>query len=550
MLLLALAAHAYDPVETAVGVHVSERGFERLGEAVASVLPAAFPVAALSGEFACDDEDPTQVLSYALEPLTLDINIQDVEIVPGDGVLDLRIHGALSSSASTLTATGDCAPLADLDEVCSVELPTISLEMHLPLALSYAGGTFDATVGEVSLALSPLTNPLDGCVLADAIGTLLGEDPTALTALLEETIRPSLADLGATIEPSLEDALGALVVDTSLSVGEGEVALSLAPSTFFVNPSGLFLGLGATVTPSVVSECVPATSAPSGGGTWPTLNGLAPDGALTYDAGAVVSSVFADQVLYAVYESGALCIDLADLGGAALDSSLFAPVFGDEWGALFPEAVPMSMSVRPMAAPTAGFAEDGAPLRLNLDGLNIKAYGELDGRETRVFGVRLAGSIGLDLPLVDGTITPAIVVDDQLRFVEDDNELLSAGFSDGLASFVPTLLGGVLPELPSVAIPTWRGIGLGWLWWIPQDGWMGGWAVLDIENVEPIELSGCAGGSLGCDDGGLSGGDVDLGAELGCDDPAAGCAGGSGCEDGEGTSCSHTRLGVRFLPLF
>lgn len=544
MLLLVAAAHAYEPVDSAVGVHVSAEGLDRLGQALADVMPAAFPVGALSGELACDDADPTQVLAWSLDAMTLDIDIQDVAIVPTDGRLDLTIHGALSSSATTLTATGSCAPLTELAETCAVELPTVALEVNLPIAIAYADGAFDATVGDVALSLAPITNPLDDCLLASAIGTLLGEDPTAITNLLVGAIEPSLADLGGTIEPTIEDALNGLLVETSLAVGDGEVALALAPSSFAIDGDGLFIGLGASVQPSVVSECVPAGVAPSGGGSWPTLDGTAPDGALTYDAGAVVNGVFVDQVLFAVYQSGALCIDLADLAGAPLDSSLFAPIFGDPWAALFPEAVPLRLSVRPLAPLSASYAEDGPPVRVNVDGLNIAAYGQLDGREARIFGTTLEGSIGLDIALADGAITPGIVVDEGLGFVEDDHELLPEGYSDGLAAFLPTILGSFLPELPTIAIPSWRGIGLGHIWWMPTDGWLGGWAVLDVEDVEPIELSGCAGGSVGCDDGGLSTGDIDIGAELGCDD-AGGCGGeGGGCEGG--TSCAHSPLGTRF----
>ncbi len=559
MLLLATVALtsdalAFDPVDNAVGIHVSARGFDRLGQAIADVMPVAFPVGAMSGEVACDDADPAQVLTWALDPMVLDLDIQEVELVPTDGRLDLTIYGALSSTPSTLSATGDCAPLADLDESCSVELPTVALEVHLPLGITYTDGVFDATAGTVTFDLAPIGNPLDGCILSDAIGTLLGTDPEFITRLLEDAVAPSLADLGTTIEPTLEDALGSLIIETSLSLGEGEVALSLAPSAFDIAADGLFIGLGATVAPSVVSTCVPAGAAPGGAAAWPVLDGLAPDDALTYDAAAVVNKIFADQVLYAAYQTGALCIDLADLGGAALDTSLFAPVFGEPWEALFPEAVPLALAVRPLAPPTVGFSDDGAPLRINLDGLNLAAYAAIDGREARVFGVTLAGSIGLDLPLADGVLTPAIVVDDQLGFVEDDNELLPEGFSDGLADFVPTLLGSFLPELPSVAIPTFRGIGLGWIWWLPEESWLGGYAVLDIDHVEPLELSGCAGGAVGCEDGGLSTGDIDLGAELGCDEAGgcgadSGCGGdsGSGCEGGSG--CTHTPLGVRFFPF-
>jgi hypothetical protein len=544
LLLAPPPALAYEPVEAAVGVHVSAEGFDRLGAAVADLLPAAFPVGALHGEFACDEGDPSQVLAWSLGALTLDIAFQEVSLVPGDGRLDLTLYGSLASSASTLTATGDCSPLADLAETCAVEIPTVPLEMHLPISLAWTNGAFDATVGDVAFVLGPITNPLDGCILADAIGTLLGEDPSLVSALIEDAVAPSLADLGGTLEPALEDALASLLIETSLAVGDGEVALSLAPTSFVLDSQGLFLGLGGEVSATEVSTCVSAGVAPAGGGAWPALTGTAPDGALVYDASAVINTAFADQVLFGVYQSGALCIDLADLAGASLDTSLFNPIFGEDWSALFPDAAPMRLAVRPRAAPTATGAEDGPPLRVHLDGLNIAGYAELDGREAKVFSVTMAGSIGVDLPIEDGVLTPAIIVDDALQFVEDDHELLAEGYADGLAAFVPTILGSVLPDLPTVAIPSFRGIGLGHLWWIPSDGWVGGWATLSVDDVQPIELSGCAGGSIGCEDGGLSTGDIDIGAELGCDDTASGCGGESGCEGG--SACGHSPLGTRF----
>ena len=358
-----------------------------------------------------------------------------------------------------------------------------------------------------------------------------------------DALAPSLEGLGTTIEPALEDALAALDVETSLALGEGEVALALAPTSIEVNDDGVFLGLGATLSATTVSDCVPAATPPDGASEWPTLDGVAPDGALTYDVGLAVAQPFVDQILFAAYEGGALCQDVSDLGGAALDTALFAPVFGDAWEALFPEAVPLALEVRPAAPPTALFATDGAPLRIVVDGLQLAGWAELDGRQAKIFSVTLQGNVGVDLPLADGVLTPTIVIDDSLEMVEDDHELLPAGFAAGLADFLPGVIAGALPELPSFSLPTWRGIGLGWIWWIPTDGWMGAWATLDIDHVEPIELSGCEGGTIGCD-GGLSTGDIDLASELGCDE-ATSCD--SGCEGGG--SCGLPHPGARLVPL-
>ena len=96
-----------------------------------------------------------------------------------------------------------------------------------------------------------------------------------------------------------------------------------------------------------------------------------------------------------------------------------------------------------------------------------------------------------------------------------------------------------LDLLPSFAVPTYQGLGLEGIWWQPDASgqWLGGYATLSVDQVEPIELPGCEGVSLGCDGGSVN---YDWQSALGCDG-SSGC-GGSGCEScSSGSACSTNR---------
>ena len=148
-------------------------------------------------------------------------------------------------------------------------------------------------------------------------------------------------------------------------------------------------------------------------------------------------------------------------------------------------------------------------------------------------------------------LAPELIIDpDDMEFVETVNELLEPGFSDGLADLLPTVLDLFLPTdlLPTMELPTVMGVGLEEVFWVPSDDgrWIGGYALLDTEDVEPIELAGCDSTSLGCDGGSPTGGFEDLldfEALLGCGEGSSGCGGeGSGCDSAtsgcEGSGCA------------
>ena len=550
MLILIAAAAALTPIDRAVAVHFSAAGLARLGAGLARGMPTHLPVTGSAGSTACDAENPDTLLEYELEDLEVGIHISSIDLVPSAGRLDVLFAGTLDSTPAALTVSGDCPPLVELAEVCTVTLPVTTLSLRMGLSLTARDGLVDATVDTLSLELSPIGNPLDGCTLASAVGTLLGQDPEAINRLFLAPVEESLIDAAASMEASIEEGLAGLATETHLPLGDSEVLLSLAPTEVTLSEDGLLLGLSAELSEPPAAPCASSGAEPTVvASDWPSLDGVAPVGSLAYDAAFVMNKALIDQILWAAWRAGTLCVEVADLSGTPLDSALFNGVFGEPWQALFPEPQPLTVQVQPAGPLTARFSDSGAPFRVVLDGLSMSVVSTLDARLARIFRAEMVGEMGLDVSLSDGSLVSALVVNGaDVGFTEPEHELLPAGYSDGLASLLPTLLSTMVSAdlLPTTALPSWQGLGLGGLWWMPsEDGaWMGGYAVLDIDHVEPIELPGCDGGALGCDGG--AGVEYDLETALGCTSDG-GCAGDSGC--GGESACSSLPGGRISLTL-
>lgn len=543
------------PVEYAAALHVPQGGLDHIGDAVEALVPSSFPVSDISGQFECDEGG--EPLGYALSSIDLTLKAEDVSLRGVDGALELMLTLSLGSTPAELVVSGSCSFLSGLDETCGVQLPTTSvvatLRLELNLVEDASGGVFvDAVASDPQIALSPIGNPLSDCLLADAIGTLLHQNDAAISDLLLSFVEPELAGLGAELETSIEDALGALLIETSLSLGEGELALALEPSAIRVDEAGLLLGFSASSTPSVLSACVPASEgATIAGATWPTLDNTAWDTSLGYDAALLVNKDFVDALLWGVWQSGALCIDVAELG-IPLDTGLFSNLFGESFAALFDPADPQPLGIvtAPLSPPVAAWDDDGAPVRVVVNDLGLDFSAVLDERQTRLFQVAVAAQIGLDPNLDRAQLAPELVIDPALiTFSEPYNELVDPGFSAGLADFIPTVLASVLPDdlLPVVSIPSVLGIGVETVFWLPdaEGQWLGGFILLDTEEVQPIEVAGCSGGSFGCD-GFEGGGDpFDFESALGCSEDG----GLAGCEDLD-SGCADSGCAVHRRPAW
>ena len=545
---------AGDPLPQAAAVQITAAGFSNLGGAVGQLVPESVLEDLVEGEFSCDDSS-TQKLSYTVTNLELFLNVARIEIIPSDGRLDVYLGLEASATAEKVRVTGKCSFLT-FNETCDLDIPAedpILIDLHIGLGMALNdAGVIEVTVDEPELTLSPIDNPLiesTKCGMSDVIAWQLENDPEFINNLIWEFLGPTLSDLGPSLEEPLEDALASLNLSTSLALGDASVDLALFPSALELTSGGMFLGLGAEIAPSAISECVEAGDGPEVTmGGWPTVGDRSWDGAVQHDAAILLSKDFTDALLWSVWAGGALCVEVNELAGASLGTSLLGQLFGDDFKALFPEDVPAGLKIDPRLPPTSHF--DGEmPLYLDVAGLGIGAAADLDHRMARICEVGLDGSIGVALPLTESALTPELIIDEQaLAFSEAWTELIGPGYAAGVADFLPTVIGSVLPAdlLPTVALPSWQGIGLGDAdWQASEDGqWVAAYATLSTEAVTPLEISGCD--ALGC--GGDGGGD--LGSVIGCDDSSGGCGGDAGCEDSSCVSSPRLRFPGGRLLLF
>ncbi len=535
--LPAEAAMLGETIPEAIGVHLTRGGLDHLGGAVAAVVPPTIPIEASGGELSCGETDVVP-LTWALDAMDLTLRVDSVELVPADGALEIVLYATLGSSASNLSVTGDCSLLTGLDESCAVELPTTAVEAHFGVQVTDSGDGLVTEALPSSLWISPVGNPLSGCSLGSAIGTMLAQDPMVISDLLTEAIEPSLDTLGPTLALSLDDALASLSLSTSVALLGANLNIDLAPSSLTVDEQGVFLGMEALVEPDFVSACVDSSGGSSLRGTgWPTLSETAGETGLPVDAALLLGADFLDHTLFAAWASGTLCLDAGSLLGAIAEDGLTAGLIGGAIGpdfqAMFPADTPASLIVTPAQPPRARFSDDDPVVHVDLEQLEVDLYSELDHRKVRALQATGSADIGVSVALSEAELVTGLVYEDPaLRLTETYSELLGPGYSRGLEILFSSFIGSLIPAdlLPTVAIPLPLGLGIESLTPVPlsEGAYQGLHLRLDTSEVTPIALSGCSLDGFGCDGSGLET-DIDLESLLGCD-------AGLGCD---GSTCAH-----------
>lgn len=521
-------------VDHALMVRIPEQGLARLGDAVEIVIPDAFPVAAASGAFDCSD---STALTYTLSGFDLRLSTDDVLIETATDRLDATIFATLDSAPASLAVAGDCSVLEDLDEVCGLQIPVTALEIGLSVALGTTPeGLVDATVAPVELFVSPIANPLSDCLLASAVGTALGQNPSLIDDLVEQALVPALEDIPATVEEALESALNSFAADTSIDLLGTPLALRLDAERVEVSADGLIVGLSATLGAEVGGSCVDPAGIPPERTSWPVLGETAPGTSLRPDAAVLVGRGFVQDLLTASWATGLFCQEIEEFSGARLNGAAVDAFFGGAVTELVDPEARALVRLRSDAPPRVHFSEDQPVVGIALDALALDLIVEHDHRLVRLAEIGIDAEAGLDLSIVDRTLAPTLSLEaEAFRFEERWSELLPPGYSAGLGNLLGIVLDGLLPSdaLAEIRVPTPLGIELEEPFWIPTpDGeWQGLYLRLDLSEVRPLELPGCSVDALGCGEGGGGGFELDLDAALGCDDPNA-----TGCEDGG--SCS------------
>lgn len=534
-----------DSLDQAIGVHLTDAGLAQLGDVVEALLPPEIPLTNVSGELACDSDDAAP-LAYTLADMSLTIQAQDVAIETSEGRLDVWMFITFGSSSSTLDISGDCTFLTGLEETCNVQMPVTAATVHVGMELGLLEGSIQASVDAVEFELSPIGNPLDDCILSDAIGTLLNQNNNALSDLILSLVLPELDGLAGDIESTLNEGFAALALDTEIGFGDGSVRLELYPTSLNLADNGLFIGLGTTMTPSDLADCVGEIPdfEPMGSG-WPAIGPEAWSTGLPYDIGLLLGRDFVDYTLWNLWAAGVLCLNIDEIEGAPVNTDLMSIFLGEAMAPLFPERSDAELTAFMPAPPKVAFYEDDPVLGIAIEAMHLELAAVLDHRWTRLFQATMQGEIGIDPGLSSAAIAPVVDLPDELLEMEESySELLETGYAEAMNELMGVLLStNLLPldALPVIPLPDLLGAKVDSVFWLISDDslWHGGFVILDTASVEAIQAPGCSGEtSLGCDGGSA---DIDVFSMLGCEgEDLLGCEdSSSGCEDGE-TGCEDT----------
>ena len=253
-------------------------------------------------------------------------------------------------------------------------------------------------------------------------------------------------------------------------------------------PKGLSLGVLGGFEPATVSDCVPDCEATGATCAPPTVETIGRSTALesgkdaagkAYHLGVGIHRYTLHRAGYALYRSGALCLELGTATSAMISSGTFALFLPSLKTLTEGKNVPVTLALRPQKPPTFTLGEgtyttdsSGKPtikdplLTLTLPDLAIDFYVLGDERYIRVF--RVTGDLAVPLllfPDSKGQLQP-VIGDLSKAFTNlkvSANELITED-STKISGLIPTLIGlatsFVGDAIKPIDIPSLQGLAL------------------------------------------------------------------------------------------
>ena len=537
-------------IERAAALHLSAEGFRVIGQALEGVIPTGLSATGLSGEFDCggigddDDSAASTSLQYEGQDIDLHISADQIQVQPVADRLLISMAMTIWSDPAQLDVQGDC--LIELDEVCTLSLQPTPLNVDISMQLSLAEGNLSAQVESFTFTHGNFGNPIEtGCLLGDLLDTLLSYEVDLIGQILGSALDGQLQEL----ESQLENALGSLT--ESLTIAQqvdalgATIDLQLRPASLQIDDTGMLIQFSGQAGTDSYGSCVPQQGAYElSSHDMPALTGLMPDNSSTYHLGIVLNQDLANQLLYAAWQGGALCIKLEELSDIEITTDYLSLVEGDLVAELWPEPQPLDIRITSADAPQIEFFDEP-----HLDAeLELSVFGQELDRATRFWASQMLADAGFGVSLEQGSINFDIDFDleQQLGISTSYNEWLHPDLAQSFGELLPSLAGQVLDLealTPSLPLPSIYGIGLSTLQtetigsnqdYLGIYGWMDPAAATPIQ-IGTVDLSG-----VGCGDT-AGGGDIVI---SGCEDDS-GCAGGadSGCAEGADSGCGDSCSG-------
>ena len=526
---VASAEELFLQTNNAFAVHLSNRGLLTIGDAIEKKLPNEITIPEGEGVFECSS---TTQLNYALEDWTINFAIDAIDFVTVADQLQVAVTGYISSTEVNADLEGDCAIFEDLSESCSIALGTTPFSLQMSVEVRLEEGALVTDVGDPVFELANITNPISGCLVSDAVDTLLGQEPSLISDQVSEMIEAELDTIPPTVASALNDVIDELTINQAVDILGQDLDVLLEPTTVYLDENGIVFGFGSSLSLEAEESCIdPNLHAPPEEVPWPEFDGKVFDSEMDYDAGIFLGRHFLDQIFYAVWASGVMCIDVSEQAGLNFTGDLAAGFFGEEVGALVGSET-MDLQIVPAAPLSALFSDDQPPLSIVLDELALVGSGVVEQRQVRLLQVDTSAELGVYIELQENSLILDAPIDiERFTFDESYHEVISPGYSGGVPGLFDLAVGAVLPEdlLPTIYLPEILGMEVEAIIWQPDidQEWLGAHVLFTTENIEPYPLQGCSSSSFGCDSPGPMI-DVDIDEIMGCNDVQVGCEGG-GC---------------------
>lgn len=537
-ILFGTAAQAQDwgpgeNIDEALALQVTQAGLASAADIAAVIIPSQVPLDAIEMSTSCGFVNCYEI---SFEDAWVGVSIADARLTPGNGVIDLDMDLTVQ-----INDTSDRFDLYiaffGLGDTCNGWVEPFPVNATTAIALQVINnddGTkaIDAVVGAIDIAHSLTSDDinLESCalgILEDILNYLNLSLYDLILGQLDSVLQESIQDAVPDLEAALEEAFVAASIHETVEVGETELQLDLEPNDVTITPDGLQIMMGGSSV-AEPSDCI-ATFDP--GGSMKSMTNV-PDLASAENGLAILlSDDFANQALYSLWRGGVLCFTLDDSDSLPLNTAILGLLAGDAFDEFFPTSQPIIISTLPTLPPVISY--DGAnDITAEIPGLGLDIFAQLDGRWSRLMGLTLNATIGIDLNFDNTTGVLAV----ELFFEPEDievevsfnelapqaNDVILEKFSTVFGSLVEPLIGGLLGESLAFTIGSMEGVGLTQMEASPAG--QGDWLEV-AADIGPVTYGSCADGGCGAD---------------------------SGCssEGTEGSACSSTQGQSRGLWLF
>ncbi len=516
-------------IEQALSAQITQDGLDQLEDVIVDVVPTLIPADALAIP---DIHVDVTVAQVDLTNANATIDVNSVNLVPKPGVLEMTLNANLLLGSAADPYQMHIATLFDWCNDPGHLTANVSLKLNVTISVvTLPGGerAFDVNIDLPGNGVA--INSLNVNGACDTVLNIVGNalKDVLVNSVLLPQIQPLISGLG----PTIEDALKAASINQSLDLLGHTIDLQLLPKQVFITTNGIEIQLSGGASAPEQDSCI-ADHDPGGSLKTDTPVpgiGLAP---ADLAIGAYVSDDFINEVLYAAFRSGVLCVNVdKDLVGSALpialDSSLIPLIGGQEYNAIIPAtAAPLIIHTNPGKVPTV--IVDGAhDVGIRLQEFNLAFVTDIEARQATVIGLNMDANIGIDLPFDGATGALSINLDDvkasNFKFTTTQALIpgTEAGIETSFSGLLDTILGAALGGLSdslAFTLPSLSGLGLTQLDIGPggdQQDWLLAKVGLGLVSYGGGTDTG-AGGAGGCGGCGGSGG---------CG--GASCASGGGC---------------------